>query len=57
MKKMITLGTAALLFAGAAFSQEGKKCAKGKDCCNKKEIAKKSSDNKIVKSTASLRKA
>ncbi len=57
MKKIIALATATFLFAGATFAQEGKKCVNRKDCCNKKEIAKKSSDSKIAKLTASLKKA
>ncbi|MCW3106476.1 MAG: hypothetical protein JWQ09_982 [Segetibacter sp.] len=56
MKKIFTLATAALIFTGAAFAHEGKKCAKGKSCCSKKEAGKKT-DIKDVKTTASLKKA
>ena len=35
MKKVFLLATAAFLFTGMAFAHQGdgKKCAKGKDCC------------------------
>ena len=35
MKKVFLLTTAAFLFTGMAFAHQGdgKKCAKGKDCC------------------------
>lgn len=40
MKKLLMLATAAFLFTGVAFAQDGakkeeKKCAKGKECCKK----------------------
>ena len=57
MKKFLTLATAILLLSGATFAHPGKKCSKGKDCCDKKEITKKAADSKIPKSTPSLRKA
>jgi hypothetical protein len=38
MKKLLMLATAAFLFTGVAFANNGggkKKCAKGKECCKK----------------------
>jgi hypothetical protein len=51
MKKIFMLATATFLFTGAAFAQEGgKKCAKGKECCQKgskdKEACKKDGKGK-----------
>ena len=57
MKKIFTLATATLLFAGATFAHPGKQCKKGKDCCDKKEMTKKASDSKMSKATASFKKA
>lgn len=56
MKKTISIAIAAILISGVAFSQEGKKCVKGKSCCDKKEAAKVSA-NKDARSTTSLKKA
>ena len=55
MKRIFTFAAAALLFTGATFAQEGKKCA-GK-ACSKKESAKKDAASKDTKSTASIKKA
>ena len=55
MKKLLTLATAAFLFTGAAFAHEGKKCAKGKECC-KKETAKKDCCKKMKSSTSLAKK-
>jgi len=56
MKKVFLLATAAFLFTGFAFAHEGdgKKCAKGKDCCSKDC---KKDDNKDAKATKTTAKA
>ncbi len=54
MKRIFTIAASALLFTGAAFAQEGKKCA-GK-ACSKKETAKKDAASKDTKSNASVKK-
>lgn len=53
MKKLFMLATAAFLFTGAAFAQDGnttaKKCAKGKSCCKKEAAATAKKDGKDCK--------
>ena len=53
MKKVLVLATAAFLFTGIAFANQGdgKKCAKGKDGCSK-ECCRKASDKKDTKTSA-----
>lgn len=43
MKKLLVLATAAFLVTGMAFAHEGdgKKCAKGKECCKDMKDCKK----------------
>lgn len=59
MKKLFLLATAAFLFTGFAFSNQGgdgKKCAKGKECHkegkNKKDCKDMKKDAKATKTTA-----
>ncbi len=57
MKRILTLATTVLLITGSAFAQDSKKCVKGKSCCDKGGITKKSTDTKNTKATASFKKA
>ncbi|MFY7898806.1 MAG: hypothetical protein ACOVNY_01400 [Chitinophagaceae bacterium] len=57
MKKLLVLATA-LVIGATSFAHEGdKKCAKGKDCCKKKEskecCTKKAKDDKKATKTNS----
>ena len=52
MKKLLVLATAAFLVTGMAFAHEGdgKKCAKGKECCkDMKDCKKDMKDCKDIK--------
>ena len=56
MKKVFLLATAAFLFTGFAFAHQddGKKCAKGKDCCSKDCKKDDKKDIKATKTTAKV---
>jgi len=56
MKKVFLLVTAAFLVTGFAFAQDGKKCAKGKDCCSKDCKKDEKKDAKATKTTAKATK-
>jgi hypothetical protein len=57
MKKFVLLTAAALLFTGISFANnggdkgKGKKCAKGKSCCEKKSNGKSCGKSKDKKET------